>query len=460
MRESAPGWKISPLGRLVDIAIGGTPSRDIPRYWAIEGTEGFPWVAISDLHERVITNTKEQITPVGVANSNVKPVIPGTVLMSFKLSLGRMAFAGTDLFTNEAIAAFKSRGAIDEQYLYYVLPEAVRSAATDVAIKGATLNKKSLAALQISHPALNAQKAIARVLASIDTAIEKTKALIAKHQQIKVGLMHNLFTRGVLPNGQLRPPRSEAPELYRETALGWIPQEWLVRRLGGLAAIVSGVTLGAKPGPNDVIDAPYLRLANVQDGYLDLSEIKTVRVSRSTLEQLRLLPGDVLMNEGGDFDKLGRGTVWLGEIEDCVHQNHVFRVRTDQSQLLPRYLALYSASSFGKSYFLRSSKQSTNLASINSTQLNAYPIALAPIEEQAGIVERLGATGGRIEGLEREAEKLQKQKLGLMQDLLTGRVPVEVDGQGSATSEQALEQKVLSRLGERAQALEVDIDAI
>ncbi len=280
---------------------------------------------------------------------------------------------------------------------------------------------------KIWRPSLAHQKKIAAILTSIDSAIEKTEALIAKYQQIKAGLMHDLFTRGVLPNGQLRPPRRETPDLYQETAIGWIPKEWDVAKLGAMAKIVSGVTLGAKESPSNTIEAPYLRVANVQDGYLDLNEIKTVSISRKTLEYLRLLPGDVLMNEGGDFDKLGRGAVWAGEIEVCVHQNHVFRVRTDPNKLLPHYLALYSESSFGKKYFLLSSKQSTNLASINSTQLNAYPIAKPDPSEQQEIVTRLDGVNRRIMALRIETDKLRCQKSGLMQDLLTGKVEVQVN---------------------------------
>ena len=280
---------------------------------------------------------------------------------------------------------------------------------------------------KVYAPALPVQEKIAIILTGIDTAIEKTEALIAKYQQIKAGLMHDLFTRGVLPNGQLRPPRDQAPELYQETAIGWIPREWAVRNLGSMARIVSGVTLGSKESGSGGVEVPYLRVANVQDGYLDLTEIKTVRITRKELEQLRLQVGDVLMNEGGDFDKLGRGAVWSGEIEDCVHQNHVFRVRTDSSSLLPHFLAFYSESSFGKKYFLVSSKQSTNLASINSTQLNAYPIALPSRDEQQVIVERISAANCRIDQMKAEADKLRSQKSGLMHDLLTGKVPVKIE---------------------------------
>lgn len=179
--------------------------------------------------------------------------------------------------------------------------------------------------------------------------------------------------------------------------------------------------------PTDTIDAPYLRVANVQDGYLDLSEIKTVRISSKTLAQLRLEPGDVLMNEGGDFDKLGRGAVWHGELADCVHQNHVFRVRCIAAVLEPDYLAYYSESAFGKKYFVMSSKQSTNLASINSTQLKAYPIAVPTLTEQAAITQHVQRAKNRQGTLKADVINLRAQKLGLMQDLLTGKVAVRAD---------------------------------
>ncbi len=163
------------------------------------------------------------------------------------------------------------------------------------------------------HSKLEVQQGIADIL---DTrrSIEQTEALIAKYQQIKAGLMHDLFTRGVTPDGKLRPTRAEAPQLYKESPLGWIPKEWQIQQLGTLAEIVSGVTLGSEAEIKFGIEIPYLRVANVQDGYLDLHEIKTIRVSFDQLEKLCLKRGDVLMNEGGDYDKLGRGTVWNEEI--------------------------------------------------------------------------------------------------------------------------------------------------
>lgn len=274
---------------------------------------------------------------------------------------------------------------------------------------------------------VSVQKRIVQILQALDQAIEKTELLIEKYQQIKAGLMHDLFTRGIGPDGKLRPPREQAPELYQETPIGWIPKDWGLPMLGDYADICSGVTLGSKVAPGQTIKVPYLRVANVQDGYLDLTEVKEILVSLKTLEALRLQSGDVLMNEGGDFDKLGRGTVWQGEIEPCIHQNHVFRVRVVAGLLRPYFLAYWSQSEFGKKYFVLSSKQSTNLASINSTQLHKFPVALPAIEEQEAIETRIGAVNERIDTLDAERQKLTTQKAGLMHDLLTGKVQVNAD---------------------------------
>jgi type I restriction enzyme, S subunit len=276
------------------------------------------------------------------------------------------------------------------------------------------LSMRTIAETPIRLAPLTVQQRIAAILTSLDNAIETTEALIEKHQQIKAGLMHDLFTRGVDLAGRIGPLTDGLPSGWR-----WVP-------LGQLAQIVSGVTLGGE-GAQGGVTVPYLRVANVQDGYLDLTEIKTIRVALSVLGELRLVPGDVLMNEGGDFDKLGRGTVWAGEIDTCIHQNHVFRVRTNRALLLPEYLAFHSESAYGKRYFLVSSKQSTNLASINATQLRSYPIALPPPDEQALIVDRISAANAYRRELERAVVKLRMQKQGLMQDLLTGKVPVRAD---------------------------------
>lgn len=121
---------------------------------------------------------------------------------------------------------------------------------------------------------------------------------------------------------------------------------------------------------------PYLSVANVKDGYLDLSEVKNIVVERERVDRYLLKYGDVLMTEGGDLDKLGRGTVWQEEVPGCLHQNHVFAVRTDDAKLDPWYLAAIARSAYGRSYFLGCAKRSSNLASINKEQVSAFRVPL------------------------------------------------------------------------------------
>ncbi len=303
----------------------------------------------------------------------------------------------------------------------HVTAQAVRDA---IGSSYPALNDSDVKRLQIFLPTYREQQKIAQILDTLDTAIHETEALIAKLKAVKQGLLHDLLTRGIAANGELRPPQTEAPHLYKLSPLGWIPKEWKVCHLGQCAKIASGVTLGRSMIGHGLVDVPYLRVANVQDGYLDLRDVKTVTVLSNEIERFALMDGDVLMNEGGDFDKLGRGTVWRAQISPCLHQNHVFRVRCNRDILIPEYLATYSASSRGKSFFIFSSKQSTNLASINSSQLKEFPIPIAGLDEQLKIIDKLKITELRISAEEGNLHKLRTVKSGLMDDLLTGRVRV------------------------------------
>jgi type I restriction enzyme S subunit len=171
-------------------------------------------------------------------------------------------------------------------------------------------------------------------------------------------------------------------------------------RLGYLATIQSGITVdaGRAAGPDDVT-LPYLRVANVQDGHLNLNAISEMRIPRAVARGFTLRRGDVLMTEGGDLDKLGRGTVWNDEIPGCLHQNHVFAVRPDQEKLLPEYLALVTQSSYARSYFERTGTKTTNLASTNSSKICDLRIPLVDLDEQRRIADFLDAETARIDRL-------------------------------------------------------------
>jgi type I restriction enzyme S subunit len=240
---------------------------------------------------------------------------------------------------------------------------------------------------------------------------------------MKRGLVHCLLAQGIGADGRIRAPEVAA---FSHTRFGIFPASWEILALHQVAEVGSGVTLGRDLSGSRTVSLPYLRVANVQDGHIDTTEMKTVAVREEEVGQFLLHRGDVLMTEGGDIDKLGRGAIWDGSISPCLHQNHIFRVRADRSRLNPHYLAAVIAAEYGKRYFMRIAKRTTNLASINKTQLRAFPIPLPPFDEQERIIEVVAAAERRIRLLEGRLSLLQQLKRGLQQELLTGRVRVTV----------------------------------
>jgi type I restriction enzyme S subunit len=203
--------------------------------------------------------------------------------------------------------------------------------------------------------------------------------------------------------------------------------EWDQVPLESVATVAAGVTLGSEPVGDGTVELPYLRVANVLDGRIDTADVKRVRILSTQYERYALKQGDLLLTEGGDLDKLGRGAVWDGRIESCLHQNHVFRVRC-RERMTPEFLALYTASAAGRAYFQRVGKQTTNLASINSTQVKKMPAPLPPLDEQERLLGPIRAARKRAEALEKQVTKLRTVQRAVVEDLIENR---NVSGQVS-----------------------------
>lgn len=202
--------------------------------------------------------------------------------------------------------------------------------------------------------------------------------------------------------------------------------------LGEIAEVKSGIQKGKQRMPGTLLrEVPYLRVANVQRGYLDLETVQTIQATEEEITSLRLLEGDVLFNEGGDRDKLGRGWIWSGALPECIHQNHVFRARINGSAISPRLLSWYG-NSVGRQYFFDQGKQTTNLASLNSFKLKALPVPVAPRSEQARIVEAIESYFTRLDDavttLERVHRNLKRYRASVLKAAVEGRlVPTEAD---------------------------------
>jgi len=305
------------------------------------------------------------------------------------------------------------------KYIFYFLFDFYRRDGTKSLFQKTTgiqnLRTNEYLLQHILLPPLYEQRKIAAILSSVDNAIEKTKAVIEQTKVLKKGLMQELLTRGI-------PGRHKK---FKKTPIGKIPEEWEVVKLREIAHIQTGIAINKKIKVENSISVPYLRVANVQDGFVDLSEVKYISVDKIFLKRYLLQKGNVLFNEGGDNDKLGRGCVWEATIDPCIHQNHVFAVHCT-SKVSPYYLALYAESPKGKEYFLSASKQTTNLASMNSSQLKLFPIPLPSLEEQQQIIYSLKAIS-KIEASNSSCLiNLHEIKSALMQVLLTGEKRVTI----------------------------------
>ena len=348
------------LSELFTLQMGKTPSRDNSSYWKKSENN---WISIADLTNsgKYISNTKETLSDSAVAESGIKKIPANTVIMSFKLSLGKVAITEKEMYSNEAIMAFIDKGVekISPEYLYYLLRAKDWSKETNKAVMGATLNKATLSTIKIQLHEYDNQLEIVNMLNRVSSSIDFRKQQLTKLDELI---------------------KARFVEVFGDMLLNSL--EWPEKSLESLADIVSGITKGRKTTETELIEVPYMAVSNVKSGYIDWTTVKTILATKQEIEQYRLMPDDILMTEGGDPDKVGRGAIIKNPLKDSIHQNHIFRVRLDKSELLPAYFAEYLQHQKAKRYFLGCAKQTTGIASINMRQLRALPVLIPPLPLQ------------------------------------------------------------------------------
>jgi len=274
------------------------------------------------------------------------------------------------------------------------------------------------------------QKYIADVLMVIDQTIEKTEALIEKYQHIKAGLMHDLFTRGIGADGKLRLPREQAPELYQETPIGWIPKEWRLEACGSLCTrICVGIVI--QPTQYYVEEGiPAFRSANVREDGIDSSNFVFISpAANKILVKSQIKAGDILSVRTG---YPGTSAVVPQEYQGA---NTIDILISTPSDLIDSsYLCDWINSSFGKGQVLR---QQGGMAQqhFNVGEMRELLVALPSKEEQLRVRSKANSLNKRLQVEKALLEKLKQQKLGLMQDLLTAKVAVKIQPENSPESE-------------------------
>jgi type I restriction enzyme S subunit len=392
--------------------------------------EGFPLIRIRDvLSSRTETYFQGYFPPGYIIKK-------GDVLIGMDGDFHVVRWNGPDALLNQRVlkVGVHDESVVVLDYLFHWLGPYVRkvndiTAATTVK----HLSTRDLIKAKASLPPAPVQRHIATILSTIDTAIEQTEALIEKYQHIKAGLMNDLFTRGVLPNGQLRPPREQAPELYQETAIGWIPMEWEVSGLAskgraGTSWIRTGPFGSSLKGEHWRIEGhPVITIGALGTGQFIESELLYVgQKDASRLIDFQLKENDVVFSRVAD---VGRSVVVREAQAGWIMSSNLMRIAVNETLLRPDYLQMQLASDSRVKSQIRASVNSGGRDVANSEVLNRLRFAIPKPNEQDRIIAMSDRLAQRTNAEMQSVSKLQIQKLGLMQDLLTGKVPVKADAE-------------------------------
>ena len=292
---------------------------------------------------------------------------------------------------------------LDGRYLYHwvrAAPFVGRLVRLATGASYPAVSDKIVNAAPIPLPPIEEQRRIATALDAAEALRAKRRLALAKLDTLTQAIFIDMFGDPVA------------------NPLGWRDD----RLLADVAEVRSGITKGRKAGGAPLASTPYLAVVNVQDGFIQLDPLKSIDATTAEVKRYALRDGDILLTEGGDSDKLGRGAVWRGQVEPCIHQNHVFRVRLVDDSMTPEFLSRLVASQRGKRYFLRMAKQTTGIASINMTQLRAFPLLEPPRAAQDEFLGRLSRVQEAVTTIQYSAEQLDTLFLSLQQWAFRGEL--------------------------------------
>lgn len=460
MRELPIGWMAVSLDDVAKWSSGGTPSRTNPSYY----TGSIPWFKTGELGPQVIKDSEEYISETALASSSAKIFPRGSVALAmYGATIGKTSILGLDAATNQACAVGIPQ-VVSSKFLYYFLISQEK-AFVDTGKGGAQPNISQGIVRSwplLLPPAAEQTRIVTKLeelLSDLDAGVAELKAAQKKLTQYRQSLLKAAVEGALTAEWRAKNPptetgaqllerilverrtRWEAKQLAKFQEQGktppkdWqkkypepvqpdtrdlpaLPEEWVWASLDMLGDIASGVAKGMKRSSNIAVrDISYLRVANVQRGYLDLTEVKTILATEQDIVELTLQDGDVLFNEGGDRDKLGRGWVWRNQVAECIHQNHVFRMRPYGENIQPELIS-HHGNTFGKLWFQNAGKQTTNLASINMTMLRAFPVPVAPMAEQLEILEQIRVQLENLTNQDRAVEATLKQSTAQRQNIL------------------------------------------
>lgn len=346
------------------------------------------------------------------------------VVVARKGSLGKPYFTSLPCWVIDTAYAVKPYDGVNAKWLYYSLDNFDLESLNE-ATGVPSISRDYLYRVKINTPSLPEQKKIARILTTVDNLIEKTQALIEKYKAIKQGMMNDLFTRGVDENGKLRPPYEEAPHLYKESELGWIPKEWSVFIVEQL--INERPKNGYSPKESDVWSGVYmLGLGCLTfEGFKPL-QIKYAPIEDPKLETARVFDGDILVSRSNTRELVAITVMYKDIGFPCVYSDLMMKIKPNDKVNSRFFELLLMSSRVRRQLTNASCGTSGSMMKINSYILLNCSTAIPSTKEQLDILNALKPITGLLEQEYSYLEKIKLIKKGLMQNLLTGKVRVNV----------------------------------
>lgn len=351
------------LKDIFDLQMGKTPSRNNSEYW---NTEDYKWISIADLGKsgKYISETKEYLSESAVTDSGIKVIPANTVVMSFKLSIGKTAITAEDMYSNEAIMAFHDRHVVDilPEYIYYMFKYKNWDEGSNKAVMGKTLNKATLSEVEIDICSMEEQREIVNVLDKMMTVLEGREAELALLDDLIKARFVELF-------GDPMTNPHNIPKVILGSVLTVEPQNGLYKPQSDYVSDGTGV--------------PILRIDSFYDGKVTgLSSLKRLICSETELKRYLLYENDIVINRVNSIEYLGKCGLIQDLVENTVFESNMMRLHIDENKFHPVYITKLLCSEFIYQQILRRAKKAVNQASINQKDVESFVVYMPPIDQQ------------------------------------------------------------------------------
>lgn len=422
LRQLPADWDQQEITQLGAVVGGGTPSREVPSFWR----GSIPWVTpgeVSGEASKLLHDTQDHISPSGLAGSGANLLPAGSLLVTTRATLGARVINAVPMATNQGFKSIVFKKPEEASYYYHlfekVKPELVRRASgtTFLEVSGAEFGS-----IKLPSPSPDEKLKIAQLLDTFDTTIHQTEAIVKKLKLVKEGLLHDLLTRGVDANGELRPCYEQAPELYQESPLGWVPKEWdVIPLLDAAVNITDGTHQAVTTVSSDQGDVPFLFVSCVRDGEVDWDKAACIsRRDYQTISKGREpIAGIVLYTAVGSYGHAAE----VPELKDFSFQRHIACIYPKKGKVAQGFMPLFLNWEMVRRYADRVALGNAQ-KTVTLGELSAYPFVCPHPTEQFEIVSRMSAVQQKLCDEVLILKKLKLEKLGLLDDLLTGCVRV------------------------------------